>query len=112
MRSTAQDLSARARIRDAAIVLFGRQGFDRTTVRAVAEESGVSPGLVIHYFGSKAGLRQECDRHVLALTANQGRQKADPAKVGTQIQDYLADPAQYADEIAYIRQSLADDSGA
>ena len=56
MRLTAEDLTTRARIRDAAIGLFGRDGFGPATVRAVASAAGVSPGLVIHHFGSKAGL--------------------------------------------------------
>jgi AcrR family transcriptional regulator len=68
MRSASRpepDLTARARIRDAAIRLFGRAGFG-APVRAVAAEAGVSPGLVIHHFGSKDALRAACDDHVLA----------------------------------------------
>lgn len=67
MRSTgpsADDLTTRARIRDAAVGLIGRDGFDALTVRRVAETAGVSPGLVIHYFGSKDGLRTECEKYV------------------------------------------------
>ncbi|MFJ4168023.1 TetR family transcriptional regulator [Paenarthrobacter sp. NPDC089714] len=112
MRSTAEDLTTRARIRDAAIGLFGRDGFARATVRSVAAEAGVSPGLVIHHFGSKAGLREVCDQHVLAQTASQGREKADPGTTRLLIQDYLNNPHEYADEIAYIRQSLGDESDA
>ena len=33
-------------------------------MRRVAETAGVSPGLVIHYFGSKDGLRTECEKYV------------------------------------------------
>ena len=58
------DLTARARIRDAAVELIGRDGFDGLTVRVVAKQAGVSPGLVIHYFGSKDGLRAECEEFV------------------------------------------------
>ncbi|SDX19735.1 transcriptional regulator, TetR family [Arthrobacter sp. cf158] len=112
MRSNAEDLTTRARIRDAAIGLFGRDGFTRATVRAVASAAGVSPGLVIHHFGSKAGLREACDRHVLAQTATQGREKTDPGSTRQLIQDYLNHPDQYANEISYIRQSLGDESAA
>ncbi|WP_284980260.1 TetR family transcriptional regulator [Arthrobacter sp. fls2-241-R2A-200] len=112
MRSTVEDLTTRARIRDAAIALFGRDGFSRATVRAVAADAGVSPGLVIHHFGSKEGLRQACDQHVLAQTASQGKEKADPSSTRHLIQDYLNHPGQYADEIAYIRRSLGDESDA
>jgi AcrR family transcriptional regulator len=112
MRSSAEDLTTRARIRDAAIGLFGRDGFARATVRAVATLAGVSPGLVIHHFGSKEGLRAACDQHVLAQTASQGRDKSDPASTRQLIQDYLGNPEQYAQEIAYIRQALGDESEA
>jgi TetR/AcrR family transcriptional regulator, regulator of cefoperazone and chloramphenicol sensitivity len=56
MRS-ADDLTAAARIRDAAIEQFGEHGFG-TGLRAIAEAAGVSAALVIHHFGSKQGLRQ------------------------------------------------------
>ncbi len=36
-------------------------------MRTIAAAAGVSPALVIHHFGSKDGLRAECDRHVAAL---------------------------------------------
>lgn len=112
MRLTAEDLTTRARIRDAAIGLFGRDGFGPATVRAVASAAGVSPGLVIHHFGSKAGLREACDQHVLAQTASQGREKTDPGTARQLIQNYLNHPDQYASEIAYIRRSLGDESEA
>lgn len=112
MRSIAEDLTTRARIRDAAIGLFGREGFARATIRAVAASAGVSPGLVIHHFGSKSGLRTACDQHVLARTAEQGMEKTDPRSAGQLIQDYLANPDHYADEIAYIRRALGDESDA
>ncbi|WP_448062465.1 TetR family transcriptional regulator [Cellulomonas hominis] len=57
------DLTARARIRDAAIERFGRDGFG-ASVRAIATQAGVSPALVIHHFGSKDGLREACDDYV------------------------------------------------
>ncbi|WP_329603806.1 helix-turn-helix domain-containing protein, partial [Nocardia seriolae] len=51
MRST-DDLTTRARIRDAAITVFGEQGFG-VGVRAIAAAAGVSPGLVNHHFGDR-----------------------------------------------------------
>ena len=64
MRS-ASDLTARARIRDAALARFGSDGIAATSVRAVAADAGVSAALVLHHFGSKDGLRQACDEYVL-----------------------------------------------
>jgi AcrR family transcriptional regulator len=64
-----EDLSPYARIRLAALTLFSERGVDRTSVRAVAEEAGVSPGLVQHYFPSKSALRDAVDRYVLEVGA-------------------------------------------
>ena len=60
-----EDLNARARIRDAAIRLFADRGLDGTTVRDIAAQAGVSPGLLRHHFGSKEALREACDAYVL-----------------------------------------------
>jgi AcrR family transcriptional regulator len=45
-----------ARILDAATRIFFADGYDRTTIRAVASAAGVDAGLVMHYFGSKQEL--------------------------------------------------------
>ena len=55
------DLTARANIRNAALRLFADRGPDAVTVREIATQAGVSPGLVLHHFGSKDGLRAEVD---------------------------------------------------
>jgi AcrR family transcriptional regulator len=60
-----EDLTARARIRDAAIYLFAERGIAGTTVRDIAAQAGVSPGLLRHHFGSKEALREACDGYVL-----------------------------------------------
>ena len=36
--------------------LFAEEGFERATIRAVAQRTGVDPALVMQYFGSKEGL--------------------------------------------------------
>lgn len=59
------DLTTRARIREAALDLFARNGVAGTSVRSVAARAGVSPSLVIHHFGTKAGLRRAVDDAVL-----------------------------------------------
>jgi TetR/AcrR family transcriptional regulator, regulator of cefoperazone and chloramphenicol sensitivity len=59
------DLTARARIRDAALLLFAERGIDGATIRDIATAAGVSAGLVRHHFGSKEALRDACDTYAL-----------------------------------------------
>lgn len=62
-----EDLTARARIRHAALLQFGEHGFDRATIRGIADAAGVSSGLVRHHFGSKEALRAACDEYLIRL---------------------------------------------
>ncbi len=67
--SSSEDRTAPARIRDAAVALVGKSGWDRTTSRQIASEAGVPVGLVNYHFGSKDGLRQACDDWVIERLA-------------------------------------------
>jgi AcrR family transcriptional regulator len=59
------DLTAKARIRDAAMKLFAAEGVAASSLRAVARAACVSPGLIVHHFGSKQGLIRAVDETVL-----------------------------------------------
>jgi AcrR family transcriptional regulator len=61
---SSDDITARARLRDAAIECFALGGFE-ASVREISARAGVSPGLIRHHFGSKDQLRAECDAEVL-----------------------------------------------
>ena len=103
MRS-ADDLTAAARIRDAAIDQFGREGF-AVGLRAIATTAGVSPGLVIHHFGSKDGLRKACDDFIAETvreTKAETIQSSDPATWFAQ----MAEIEEYAPMMAYLVRSL------
>ncbi|WP_204079290.1 TetR/AcrR family transcriptional regulator [Mycobacterium riyadhense] len=64
-RATNEDLTAKARIRNAALDLYAQFGEDRISLRAIAAEAGVTLGLVQHHFKTKAGLRNAVDRLVV-----------------------------------------------
>ncbi|MCX4096040.1 TetR/AcrR family transcriptional regulator [Nocardia sp. alder85J] len=102
---SADELNTRARIRDAAISVFGEEGFG-VGVRAIATAAGVSPGLVNHHFGSKDGLRGACDDHVREVIR---RAKLDymehPSPTG--LLQSLAEIEEYAPYIAYLRRAFA-----
>jgi len=48
--------STREEILRAARKLFAERGYEEATLRAIAAEAGVDAALVVHFFGSKAGL--------------------------------------------------------
>ncbi len=102
MRSA--DLTAVARIRDAAIEQFGEHGFG-VGLRSIAEAAGVSAALVIHHFGSKDGLRKACDEFV-AEEIRSGKsetiQSRDPATWLGQ----MAEIESYAPLMAYLVRSM------
>ncbi len=81
MRSGEGDLTARACIRNAALRLFADHGHDAVSVRRVGAEAGVSPALVLHHFGSKAGLREAVDRYAAHLIDDVREQSEDMAAV-------------------------------
>ncbi len=59
-----EERSPQERIRAAALEGFARDGAAATSIRDIAAAAGVSPGLVQHYFPSKAALREAVDAHV------------------------------------------------
>lgn len=65
--SSDADLTAAARIRNAALERFAAAGLADASIRDVARAAGTSPGLVQHHFKTKAGLRDAVNEHVTAL---------------------------------------------
>lgn len=64
-RATNEDLTAKARIRNAALDLYSQYGEDRVSLRAVAAKAEVTLGLVQHHFKTKAGLREAVDQLIV-----------------------------------------------
>ena len=103
MRSV-DDLTATARIRDAAIERFGEQGFS-VGLRPIAEAAGVSAALVIHHFGSKDGLRKACDDYVaeeIRSSKSEAMNSSDPATWFAA----MAEIEEYAPLMAYLVRSM------
>lgn len=67
--SSSDDRTTASRIRDAAIAIVGRDGWQKATSRQIASAAGVPVGLVNYHFGSKDGLRQACDDEVIERLA-------------------------------------------
>jgi AcrR family transcriptional regulator len=54
----------RQRIIDAAIEVFGEQGFDAATTRQIALHAGVNPPALQYYFENKEGVYLACAEHL------------------------------------------------
>ncbi|MDO5712312.1 MAG: TetR family transcriptional regulator [Micrococcales bacterium] len=100
-------LTARARIRAAAIETFGQAGYSRATMRAIAARAGVSAALVVHHFGTKEGLREACDEHLLAFIRSEKISAYTSGSVPT-LSVYLAEHPEVRPLYTYLRRVLAE----
>jgi AcrR family transcriptional regulator len=74
---------------------FAERGYDRTSLRAIAAEAGVDPGLVTHFFGSKQRLFVEVVEFPL-----------DPAETLPEV--FSGDPATIGRRLAELLVSLLE----
>ncbi|MFB9164539.1 MULTISPECIES: TetR/AcrR family transcriptional regulator [Arthrobacter] len=109
MSTAHADLTARARLRDAAIECFAARGFAES-LRAIAARAGVSAGLVRHHFGSKEQLRAECDATVLNRYRSLKTESMDTAPA--QLFAQLPSSREAGILLLYILRSVRDGSAA
>lgn len=103
-RPAVEDLTTRARIREAAIRRLAADGME-APLRAIAADVGASPALILHHFGSRAGLRQECDQWVLAQISANKSAVLGPGGA-TAMLTQLAHVEGYAHLVAYVLRCL------
>jgi AcrR family transcriptional regulator len=105
-----EDLTGRARIRDAALEVFAERGAKGATVQLIAAAAGVSTGLIRHHFGSKEGLRRACDEHAIGVLLDQARRamEEDTAASGFVDSMYRASGA----GLRYLARALVEGSPA
>lgn len=110
--TSADDRTTRARIRDAAIGVVAEHGPTDTTARRVAAAADVSPGSVIHHFGSMEDLRRACDEHVATVI----RERKQAAIAEGPSMDLLGAMRSTQGEllplVAYLARVLTEDSPA
>lgn len=98
------DLTARARIRDAAIACVARNGV-AVPLRTIAAECGVSASLIVHHFGSRAGLRDHCDNYVLERIHTLKVAALGPAGAHV-LREQIDHIEAYASLVGYVLRSL------
>jgi AcrR family transcriptional regulator len=72
MKNPLRSQATRDRIVDAARRIFGEEGYERTTIRAVAAAADIHPSMVMRYYQSKEGLfssSMNFDLHIPDLSA-------------------------------------------
>ncbi|MEU0489227.1 helix-turn-helix domain-containing protein [Nocardiopsis sp. NPDC006139] len=106
----AEDLTGRARIRDAALEVFAERGTKGATVQLIAAAAGVSTGLIRHHFGSKDGLRRACDEYAVGTLLEQARRalEEDTGAPGFMDSMHRASGA----STRYLARALVEDSPA
>lgn len=100
--------SGRERILDAAITRFAADGAAGTSLKAIAADAEVSPALIVHHFGSKQGLRQACDDHVLAMLRTQMREAAAEGGAIDVLEAFRRRQRGHAALLPYLARALAE----
>lgn len=91
---------ARRRILDAAIEVFGLEGYRGATTRCIAAKAGASLPALKYYFGGKEGLYLACAEEIV------DRYRARMLGPITEVQDALAEDATPARARTALRQIL------
>lgn len=105
-----EDLTTRARIRDAAMLQFAQLGEKGATIRGIAKAAGVSPALVQHHFKNKAALREACDAYAIDAIR---RVKEEALSGGMSNPNFLTIAMQTALPVQhYMARALVEDSEA
>ncbi|WP_115931300.1 TetR/AcrR family transcriptional regulator [Citricoccus muralis] len=105
MRSVSDDQTTKARIRDAAILRFAQDGLE-APLRSIASDAGVSAGLIMHHFGSRAGLRSACDDYVQASIRVNKAELMLPAGAPAAMLAQLAQLEGYTPLVGYVLRCL------
>lgn len=114
-RVSAEDLTAKARIRNAAMDLYAEYGEDRTSMRAIASAANVTVGLLVHHFGTKDRIRDAVEQLVVDYFA---QAIAEVPAEGTPTEIAVARNAaveqmleSHPAVVNYLRRALLDPAG-
>jgi AcrR family transcriptional regulator len=104
-----QRRATEAAILSAARALFAEFGYERSTIRRIAEAASVDPGLVMHYYGSKQRLFALAAQYA-TVEVPDGSAQDMAASVLDMLEDRLR--AEPVASLAVLRSMLTNDSAA
>ncbi|CAG7600990.1 TetR/AcrR family transcriptional regulator [Actinacidiphila bryophytorum] len=110
---TGKSEQTRALILETAMRLFRERGYDKTTMRAIAQEAGVSVGNAYYYFESKEFLiqgfyDQMTYAHALDATARMAGERDFDARLRISLESWLDCAADYHEFAAQFFRTAAD----
>lgn len=103
--------ATRARLLEAARLRFARQGYDATSVRDIARDSGVDATLIFRYFGSKKQLFDQATAAARPTDLLEGSEEELVARMVRTVVDH--DWTEYGGEhplVAMLRSSAHEDA--
>lgn len=98
-------LDKRAQLIEIATDAFARDGFATTSLRSIAKQAGVSPALVVHHFGSREKLIEECIIKSLGLWVSEKQQFVD-VSLSTSLSQWQASIDKHGSKLQFFRQVL------
>ncbi|WP_079063244.1 TetR/AcrR family transcriptional regulator [Streptacidiphilus griseoplanus] len=101
--------ATRAAILNAARERFAADGYDRTTIRAVAADARIDPAMVMRYFGSKQQLFAAAADFDLRIPAITG---LPPDQVGSGLAAHFLDRWEDSDSLQVMLRSAATNEAA
>ncbi|MFE5797290.1 TetR family transcriptional regulator [Streptomyces sp. NPDC056503] len=108
---------ARERILAAARTRFAERGYDKTSVRGIAEDAGVDPALVHHYFGTKdevfaAAIEVSFEPALVVPAILDGPREAVGERLARFFVGVWENPATRAPLLAVIRSAVTHEAAA
>ena len=82
--------STRDKLIDAAFAVVAREGFDKASVKDIAREAGLTPGLLHYHFASRDALLEAALRKALAAYQEESRRRRDTTPREKQLDAYFA----------------------
>lgn len=87
--SFAEPKTTRERLIAAAFRVVARDGLEAASVKAIAADAGLTPGLLHYHFPTKAALMEAVLREALAAYVEASRARREAARPEDQIADYF-----------------------
>lgn len=98
-------LDTRAQLVEVATEAFARDGISATSLRSIAKEAGVSPALVVHHFGSREKLIEECIIKALGLWVSEQQEFVD-VSLSTALTKWQGAVDKHGVKLQFFRQVL------